>query len=120
MTLHVPNASAVDTFEPNDTRQTATPIVSGSPLVSYVSTAGDIDYYQFTLSSSQHVRIDLAVPDAVDCRLDVYDADGFFVGGVDAFDAGVDERLERTLVAGSYYIRINGTPTMTSTVTRSR
>ena len=65
LAVHVPNASAIDTFEPNNTQHTATPLVAGSPRVSYLSTAGDYDYYRFTVSSPQHVRIDLAVPDAV-------------------------------------------------------
>ena len=67
LAVQVPDASAIDTFEPNNTRHTATPIVSGSPRVSYLSTPGDFDYYRFTVSSPQHVRIDLAVPDAMHC-----------------------------------------------------
>ena len=78
--LHVPSSYAADTFEPNDTRQTATPIASGSPRVSYISTASDNDYYTFTISGSQHVRIDLLAPDTVDYQITLYDGTGDLSG----------------------------------------
>ena len=112
LAVHAPNASAIDTFEPNDTRYQATPIVSGSPRVSYLSTVGDFDYYQFTVSSPQHVRIDLEVPATLSCALQLFtNLDfGFYLDGVAEPGAGVDQRLESTLAAGTYYILVSGSP----------
>ena len=104
-------AEGADTFEPNDTRPTATPIASGSPRVSYLSTSGDVDYYQFTLSSWQHVRIDfLDVPAGVDGYIDLYEGDGRHIDYSFHVGEGLDERLEVTLAAGAYYIRVAGFP----------
>ncbi len=69
--VQVRQASADDTFEPNDTIETAAPIGVGVPLMSYVSTSGDVDYYQFTVPSWQQLRFDLTVPDAADYLIQV-------------------------------------------------
>ena len=97
------DASAADTFEPNDTIDTAAPIGVGVPLMSYVSTSGDVDYYQFTVPSWQQLRFDLTVPDGADYLMQVVSA-----GYADLGRHGADERLELTLGAGTYYIRVAG------------
>ena len=106
--LHVPSAYAADTFEPNDTRQTATPIASGSPRVSYVSTSSDIDYYTFTISGSQHVRIDLPAPDTVDYRITL---DGTGRHSRPPAAAARAPTIGSTGAdRGVYYIRVDGSP----------
>ena len=59
---HSARLYAADTHEPNGTHETAPPIASGSPIVSFISSSGDLDFYRFSLSAAQHVRIDLEVP----------------------------------------------------------
>ena len=109
LAVHVPNASAIDTFEPNNTRHTATPIVSGSPRVSYFSAPLDFDYYRFTLSSPQHIRIDLAVPDTMHCLLVLFPSDSIFeLDWMETPGVGVDLRFEYTLPAGVYHILVRG------------
>ena len=107
---------AADTFEPNDTRETATPIASGSPLVSYISSSGDVDFYHFSLSSAQHIRIDLAVPDAANYAVALHQEfpavrDPIEMYVADNPGTGVDERLEWTLEPGNYWIVVRvGSP----------
>ncbi len=105
---HVPSALAIDTFEPNDTLPTATPIVFGSSRVSYLATTTDVDYYRFTVSSPQHLRIDLAVPDTMACSLGLYASNGNFIDAISGRGVGVDETMVTTLAEGEYYIRISG------------
>ena len=105
--VQVRQAYADDTFEPNDTIETAAPIGVGVPLMSYVSTSGDVDYYQFTVPSWQQLRFDLTVPDAADYLIQVVSALGN-IGSANGIGNGLDERLELTLDAGTYYVRISG------------
>ena len=107
---------AADTFEPNDTRETATPIASGSPLVSYISSSGDVDFYHFSLSSAQHIRIDLIVPAAANYAVALHQEFSAVRDPVEMYVAdnpgtGVNERLEWTLEPGNYWIVVRvGSP----------
>ena len=96
---------AADTFEPNDTIETAAPIDVGVPLMSYVSTSGDVDYYEFTVPAWQHLRFDPTVPDRR--RLsDVQVCQAIGTSATPTAATGLDERAELTLEAGTYYIRV--------------
>jgi hypothetical protein len=56
-------AFADDTYEPNNTFQTAYgPLLSGASIVSYISTVNDVDYYCFYASRSSAVNIVLQTP----------------------------------------------------------
>ena len=67
----VPGAYAADTFEPNDTRETATTLLLDVPRSSYLFTSGDEDFYRVVTPRAGHLRITLDVPDGVDYSLSV-------------------------------------------------
>ena len=75
--------------------------------MSYVSTSGDVDYYEFTLAGLQQVRIDFAVPAGVDYWIELEGDNITAHTRVDEYVHG-DERLDITLSAGTYYIRVTG------------
>ena len=107
---------AADTFEPNDTRETATPIASGSPLCRRIRRPDDVDFYHFSLSSAQHVRIDLAVPDAANYAVALHQEFSAVRDPIEMYvsdnpGTAVDERLEWTLAPGNYWIVVRvGSP----------
>ena len=108
---HSARLYAADTYEPNGTHETAPPIASGSPIVSFISSSGDLDFYRFSLSAAQHVRIDLEVPAGADYMVQLerefpVSGEGFRIDSLDNSGNGVGERFERTLEAGNYWIKV--------------
>jgi|GEM_PF-6554356 len=69
--------AAADSFEPNDTQAEAFgPILSDQVVVSYISTATDVDWY-FVDADSGDLRITLTdVPPGIDYDLSLIDANG--------------------------------------------
>jgi YD repeat-containing protein len=103
---HASAAFATDTFEPNDTLGSATPISPGSPRISYLSTSSDVDYYKFTVFNSQQIHVVLDVPESVDYYFYLYDANGTLLTSASGFGVGIDEVLDYSLIAGAYYLAV--------------
>ena len=71
-----------------------------------IGTAGDIDWYKFTLSSSRRVRIVLGDL-AVGARVELYRGCSTLVAGSDQ-GGTTPEELFRTLSSGSYAVKVIG------------
>ena len=99
---------AADTNEPNDSPNTAVPIASGSPVESYIASSTDVDFYTFFVPASRHVRIDLALPAHLSYSLTLYDSAGGWLAFGAGYAEGVPRRIDYSLTAGTYYIRVSG------------
>lgn len=100
---------AADTYEPNDTHSIATPLASGAPVESYVSTANDVDFYVFSIATTRHVRLDLTIPAGRTYALQLLEQGNLgprvitqsLSGGV-----GLPRRIDWTLPPGTYWVRV--------------
>jgi|GEM_PF-2669806 len=105
-----PDPNAVDSFEVNDTEDTAVPIDGGRTIRSYIFYEGDVDYYRFKTSSSPgEVSLSLDVPVSQDYELRVCQGTGGTTCWASELPRGQDEALIIPLLANmTYYIRIEG------------
>ena len=96
-----------DTFEPNNTRETAAGLPLATTIASYKFTRNDADWYRIVLPLAAHVRIDLDVPNTVDYDVALYGG-ATSIALVTASQAGngVDEQALITLSAGTYFVRV--------------
>ena len=73
-TLCVPVvAFAADTYEPNNTKETAAAVSVGSTYQSYISTQNDVDYYKVYLKPG-NILFRVTPPVGGEMRLEVYDS----------------------------------------------
>ncbi|NDI33805.1 DNRLRE domain-containing protein [Chengkuizengella sediminis] len=73
-------SNVTDSFEPNDSIETAHAMNVGQFLDSYVSSSADKDFYQFTATDSGIYHVDLNVPAGVRYGMYVYDENQAIVG----------------------------------------
>ena len=85
---------ASTTLQPNDV------------VHSMISPAGDVDYWQFTLTESGVVTLETSGSTDTVGRL--LNAIGTFLAFDDDSGAGINFRIQETLPAGTYYIRVTG------------
>ena len=97
-----------DTFEPNDTTATATPILLDSSKVSYISASNDFDYYQLTVPGTQQVHVRLTMPGPVNYLVQVYDSAGGFLAFANVPVNGVELRADWTVGPGTYFLLVRG------------
>ena len=103
----VPGAYAADTFEPNDTRQTAAALPFGVALSSYLFTSNDEDWYRVVTPRAGHLRVTLDVPDGVDYSLSISDFSGYYID-VSNLGSGLDEEVWLTSRAfDSFFVRVS-------------
>ena len=103
----VPGAYAADTFEPNDTRQTAAALPFGVALSSYLFTSHDEDWYRVVTPRAGHLRVRLDVPDGVDYSLSISDFSGYYID-VSNLGSGLDEEVWLTSRAyDSFFVRVS-------------
>ncbi len=97
-----------DTFEPNDRIDTAFgPLKAGVIYQSFIWSADDPDdFYYFELPQTRRVIITLGdIPSSVDYDLYIYDK-GFNLVGASASAGASTEQVDKTLTAGTVYIRV--------------
>jgi hypothetical protein len=100
---------SADTFEPNDTSETARGLTFAGVRASVDARLcpGDEDYFAFTLTSAQRVR-SLLVFDTSggmsDVDLQLYDSEGVLVG--ESRSSTDSESIEMDLAAGTYALRV--------------
>ena len=101
--------SVSDNYEPNDTLNTAHPIIPGAYYAKMQKHGDDFDIYRFTISSvPQDISITLLnIPAGSDYDLELYDSDGFYLDY--SGEAGnADESISYYFYEpGTYYIFIS-------------
>lgn len=68
------SVSALDTYEPNDTPETATVMNVSQLYESYISSATDQDFYKFAAGQSNTYFLTLLTPSGAKYKLDLFDA----------------------------------------------
>lgn len=68
------SASALDTYEPNDTPETATVMNVSQLYESYISSATDQDFYKFAAGQGNTYFLTLLTPNGANYKLDMFDA----------------------------------------------
>lgn len=108
--LTLSNPKTGDTWEPNNTLETAAgPLKSGSSITSYIFTGNDDDWYCFGVTSPTHVSISLDVPSDRDYELELYDSESGWTLASSTNGTGMDESIEYTIqTPGNYYVRVRG------------
>ncbi|MGB3459170.1 MAG: hypothetical protein WBB08_07735 [Halobacteriota archaeon] len=98
-----------DLNEPNNEIGDATAITFNQTVNSYISPAGDVDYYKFYVDSSGIMQIKLDnVPSDMRVRIDLYDKNGRWITRKDATNAGDTLTFEKDIGGpGWYYIAIS-------------
>ncbi|WP_310499135.1 polymorphic toxin-type HINT domain-containing protein [Paenibacillus qinlingensis] len=114
-----------DTYEPNDTIADAKSVTAGSITNSYLSTAGDYDYWKYTPSTSGSINVQLNVPSipwGLDYDLQVYEGTASSLGTMIAESTksgNTTESKDFMAIGGkTYYFKIYktvGTYSATST-----
>ncbi|MFB9274894.1 Ig-like domain-containing protein [Cohnella cellulosilytica] len=94
--------SAIDTYEPNDTPETAFAIDTGIAYSSYISHGADIDYYVIHATRNAELRFTLDVPQANRYRLYLYDEAGMLP------TSGSDQISVAAQSGEDYLIRVSG------------
>jgi hypothetical protein len=94
----------------NDTMATATVIPADGSISATIASLDDLDYYQVTIPAGGRV-LRLQTFDSsgttcasVDPYTDVYDTDGFWVGGDDDSGPAYCSDVSLTLAAGTYFV----------------
>jgi hypothetical protein len=91
-------------YEPNNTRETATPITPGT--VSAVACDGnDDDWFSFTLAQQSPVRLTLTFPQGMDMDMRLYSATSM----VNSAAGGANPEVinETTVAAGTYWVHVD-------------
>lgn len=92
-------------FEPNDTLDHANYIPDMFTYYSSISTKNDVDYYKFTLASNaEYSAVIMSDHPGSVFNAEVFDSDNKSIGKFTYGYAG--ESFEKTLPAGTYYIKV--------------
>jgi hypothetical protein len=105
---------APDANEPNDTRQTATPISVGQPVTGYFfsgyQSATEMtpwdDWFKVTLPDGMATVSLSNLPADVGGNIELQDGTGKTLGNVQSPAAGSDATVTRTVTAGDYYVHV--------------
>lgn len=106
--------------EPNNTRQTATNIVSNAPVNAYIGLPGDLDYYRFNGNAGDNITANIdaeSLDSALDSWLGLYNSAGTLIELNDnEHENTADSLLTFTLPsAGTYYLRVQDAAGIDST-----
>ena len=108
-TLNVvpPTVACNDPGEPNDHSYQATVLPLGVTTNGLICSAVDADWFLVTMTTNGQLNLALTVPDGLDYDLELYGPDYAWVTG-SYEQAGENESIQRTVVAGDYYVRVYG------------
>ncbi|WP_343631003.1 T9SS type A sorting domain-containing protein [Fluviicola sp.] len=99
--------TCTNAYEPNETQAAATALTSGTAASAAIATAGDVDYFKITTSTTTNNVFNLAGPSGVDFDLVIYNSAGTQIGS----SAGGTATESVTLngqAAGTYYAKVFG------------
>jgi len=107
-TLRVDFREARDAFEPNNTIEQASPVVSGRQFESFIHRPGDVDYYRLNIAGPSTISITSTQP--ADYHLSVVDSTGAKqLAGGDLGGVNKDMELVTDVYeAGAYYVLMSG------------
>jgi tyrosinase len=91
-------------FEPNNTREQATPVSLGAEVRAFLA-SGDEDWYRAEVPAGG-ARVIIYTESSIDTFLTVYDANGSRLAEDDDSGEGNNARLTVNLPAGPFYIRV--------------
>lgn len=95
--------------EPNATAFQAQELALGDSVLAQIGVRGDVDYYAFTVSTADTVRIE-ALSDgaeAMDGKLWLFTAAGTLLASNDDYGGSARSRIVATLPAGTYHVRFS-------------
>jgi hypothetical protein len=103
-----------DAFEPNDNIANAKPVILGSRVKGYIDPPGDLDFYSFTGSAGDFVRVDVSAQvlgSGIDGFLTLLNSAGQVIAENDdeSFGIRIDPLLETTLPTNDTYFLIMDT-----------
>ncbi|OLS28691.1 MAG: hypothetical protein HeimC2_05080 [Candidatus Heimdallarchaeota archaeon LC_2] len=93
-----------DVYEPDDSIGTATTLLSDSVQTHSIDPAGDVDYFNFTVSTISKVSIQTS-GSVGDTYMILYDSDGMFINYNDDY-SGLWAGMDLYLDPGTYIIRV--------------
>ncbi len=107
-TLRVDFREARDAFEPNNTIEQASPVVSGRQFESFIHRPGDVDYYRLNIAGPSTISITSTQP--ADYHLSIVDSTGAKqLAGGDLGGVNKDMELVADVYeAGAYYVLMRG------------
>lgn len=94
-------------YEPNETQAAAASLTSGTAVSAAIATAGDLDFFKITTSTTTNNVFNLVGPSGVDFDLVIYNSAGTQIGS----SAGGTATESVTLngqAAGTYYAKVFG------------
>jgi subtilisin family serine protease len=98
-----------DTYEPNDSRSSATSASTGRSYISYISSSSDEDYFKFTAGTTGTMSAQLYVPSNKDYDFYIYPANSSSHIAAGRKGAGQTENEEFSVTANTvYYIKVIG------------
>lgn len=97
-----------DTYEPNDTVNTAKSVVPANSYLSYIASGSDVDFYKLVADATGEITFSLSIPSTVDYELAVYDDSGIQVGR-SSNGTGEDEQIVLQVATNkTYFIKVTG------------
>ncbi|MFZ5988353.1 MAG: S8 family serine peptidase, partial [Bacillota bacterium] len=105
--LIYPNDAAPDSYEPNDSKNTAKSIVNNTPVSANININTDEDWYVINADRSGRLTITLDnIPYGCDYDVSIYDGSTFYMGG-SYFINNANEKANILIPSpGQYYIRV--------------
>jgi hypothetical protein len=96
-----------DLFEPNNSFSTAYPILSGESYSAYIDHSSELDYFWFSVQTSNLITAKLTAPENVAYGLDLYDADyDRLVAKATQGSAETITIVHEPTRTGKYYVKI--------------
>jgi len=99
--------TCTNAYEPNETQAAAAALTSGTAVSAAIPTAGDVDYFKITTSSTTNNVFNLAGPSGVDFDLVIYNSAGTQIGAGTGSTATESVTLNGQ-AAGTYYAKVFG------------
>lgn len=102
--FHYYTAGAADRYEPNDTVGTAAGVSFPGRYEAYISTAGDVDCYRFTLDETTVLDAVLQFPSGTQYGMELLDGTGAVISSCRLSD--FSSIRKQSAGAGTYYVKV--------------
>ena len=99
--------TCTNAYEPNETQAAAAAVTSGTAVSAAIASAGDVDFFKITTSTTTNNVFNLAGPSGVDFDLVIYNSAGTQIGAGTSGSATESVTLNGQ-AAGTYYAKIFG------------
>ncbi len=97
-----------DQYEPDNSDSSATILQTSTPQTHSIHTESDEDWYEFTLSSSQNIKIETSGTVEYDTEMYLYDSSLYEIDYNDDNENYLWSTIQTTLSAGTYYVKVIG------------